>query len=87
MTEEVEHYWVEQTDERVEGAKRQRAPIKVCWTCPCCDTEGSNSYNDDYFSYPIFGEWDEVWFSCNECGEDFILEGKVDITLTLRAQE
>jgi len=81
-----------------EGAKRQRIPITIKWTCPICGYACSRDLTDWHLSYPKLSPangdaqlgWDDWYVCCDneDCGTEITcLELKVEVDLKVRWRE
>ena len=76
---------IERLKDKVEGAKRQYAPFRMCWICPDCKAKNGKDFSSDYFGYPVFGEPQLLDLLCTKCEqEDRPYEkGQVKVVLDL----
>jgi len=73
-------------EDGAELGKRTYLPFTVVANCPC--RKGGTFTKDltvDYLSYPIVGEISTVSFYCDACNEEFQVNLRLNITLTLEA--
>ncbi len=69
---------VERTEARIQGSKRQHAPYVVVATC-ACGNEREISLNDQYLSYPTWGETETIHLYCPKCELEQSCRVRVDI--------
>ncbi len=88
MTVKVRAHESEEDDDndRVELAKRFRAPFTVECDCPECGVLVSRNLMDNYLSYPVLNEWAAQCLVCS-CGEEFYVDVKVAVTIEARELE
>jgi len=66
---------VAQSETFVKGAKRQRLPFTISWTCPMCGERKEKDLTDRYLSYPKWNEENATSLYCGPCG----FELRVDV--------
>jgi len=72
------------SSQKIEGDKRQYAPFEIRWRCPECGKACVQDCRSEYFSYPVFGEPEDLTLYCHECeNEDVKIKVKLDLTLEI----
>lgn len=85
---DIEVEKVEQEDGKyVKGAKRQRIPYKVEWTCPGCGTRKTQDWTDRYLSYPVWNEENTEYLYCGECQTEVEVTVVPSIDISLEVEE
>jgi len=67
--------------------KRFYAPFVVQDKCEECGTVAKVDLEDQYLSYPIIGEPNELYFYCRKCEHDWRRRVVLDVTITEYTEE
>ena len=70
---------------RVELGKRTYTGVEITQDCrnTKCDNKVAFDGYRDYLCHPVIGEKHKLYMYCNECGEEWQLNIRLDMTLTI----
>lgn len=60
--------------------KRFYAPFKLKHSCPKCGHDCGDYFEDNYISYPIINQAENIDFYCDECGHEWSGQIKIRVT-------
>jgi hypothetical protein len=58
--------------------------IKVVSVCPKCNEERELDFNDQYLSYPVVNRFQNIYFYCEPCEENWDEEIMLEIKISGR---
>jgi len=78
---------VSEDEAHVKGAKRQRIPYHIHWTCPeCGERRTQDLAGQRYLSYPTWGEEMEHTLYCGPCMEETHVVITPDISIEVEVK-